>query len=73
MDADETSFVSLDYKQEILDILKDYKVDEEKYDSMGFDYSNTYNISYEAMIEYQAKYDYEVSLLSDDVVNNSDQ
>lgn len=64
---------SLDYKQEILDILKDYKVDEEKYDSMGFDYSNTYNISYEAMIEYQAKYDYEVSLLSDDVVNNSEE
>ena len=52
---------SADYKKEILNILKDYKVTEEKYDAMGFDYKNTYKIAYESIIEFQNKLNYEYS------------
>jgi ABC-2 type transport system permease protein len=60
------------YKQEILDILKDYKVDEETYDAMGFDYSNVHKIAYESIEEFQNKYTYEVSLISDEVKENNE-
>ena len=61
------------YKQEILDILKDYKVSEETYDGMGFDYTNVHKISYESIVEFQNKYNYEVSLINDDIKSNNEQ
>lgn len=51
------------YKQTMLDSLKEYSIDEETYDSFGFDYKGVKTISYEAMMEFQNKYDYEVSLI----------
>ncbi len=56
---------SADYKKEILNILKDYKVTEEKYDAMGFDYKNTYKIAYESIVEFQNKLSYEYSLIDE--------
>ena len=61
------------YKQEILDILKDYKVSKETYDGMGFDYANVHKIAYESIVEFQNKYNYEVSLIDDDIKSNSEQ
>ena len=61
-----------DYKREILDILKDYKVSEEKYDAMGFDYKNTYRISYESIVEFQNKLNYEYSLVDEATKSNEE-
>ena len=63
---------SADYKKEILDILKDYKVTEEKYDAMGFDYKNTYKIAYESIVEFQNKLNYEYSLIDENIKANED-
>jgi len=63
---------SADYKTEILNVLKDYKVTEEKYDKMGFDYKNTYKISYESIIEFQNKVNYEYSLIDDETRLNEE-
>ena len=63
---------SADYKKEILDILKDYKVTEEKYDAMGFDYKNTYKIAYEGIVEFQNKLNYEYSLIDENIKANED-
>ena len=54
------------YKQEILNILSEYKVDEQAYNNMGFDYDNVHKIAYEGMMEYKDKYNYEISLLSNE-------
>lgn len=51
-------------KQKILDELADYDVDEEEYDSMGFDYDYIKSTAYESMEEYQDKVNYEVGKLS---------
>ena len=63
---------SADYKKEILNILKDYKVTEEKYDAMGFDYKNTYKIAYESIVEFQNKLNYEYSLIDENIKANED-
>ena len=63
---------SADYKKEILNILKDYKVTEEKYDAMGFDYKNTYKIAYESIVEFQDKLNYEYSLIDENIKANED-
>lgn len=63
---------SADYKKEILNILKDYKVTEEKYDAMGFDYKNTYKIAYESIVEFQNKLNYEFSLIDENIKANED-
>lgn len=54
-------------KQDILDKLADYDVNEEKYDSMGFDYDFIKQISYESMEEYQNKLSFESNKLSSNV------
>ena len=59
------------YKQEnILSLLANYNVDEATYDAMGFTYDNVNKICHEAMLEYQEMYDYEISLLSDEIKND---
>ena len=63
---------SAEYKNEILNVLKDYKVTEEKYDKMGFDYKNTHKISYESIIEFQNKVNYEYSLIDADTRLNEE-
>lgn len=59
------------YKQEILNILSEYKVDEQAYNNMGFDYDNAHKIAYEGMMEYKDKYDYEISLLSNEELSEA--
>ena len=59
------------YKQEILNILSEYKVDEQAYNNMGFDYDNVHKIAYEGMMEYKDKYDYEISLLSNEELSEA--
>ena len=63
---------SEDYKKEILNVLNDYKVTEEKYDAMGFDYKNTYKIAYESIIEFQNKLNYEYSLIDENIKADED-
>ena len=58
---------SAEYKQEIVNILSDFKVSEQEYDEMGFDYKEVHKIAYEGIQEFQNKYDYEISLISDDI------
>lgn len=58
-------------KQEILDKLADYDVNEEKYDSMGFDYDFIKQTSYESMEEYQNKLTFESSKLSSNIKNDN--
>ncbi|MBR6071517.1 MAG: ABC transporter permease subunit [Acholeplasmatales bacterium] len=62
---------SKEYKEKILNTLKAYKVNEEQYNEMGFDYKKVHNISYEGMMEFQNKYDYEISNISDDIKNDN--
>ena len=61
---------SAEYKKEIVDILADFKVSESQYDEMGFNYNEVHKIAYEGILEFQEKYDYELSLISDDIKAN---
>lgn len=58
---------SPEFKQTILETLKSYKVDEKKYDSMGFNYKSVYDIAYGAMLEYQGKYEYAISNIPSEI------
>ena len=62
-----------EYKKTILDKLNEYNVSEEKYDNMGFNYSNTKTISYESMLEFQEKINYEINRLDDSIKNDQDK
>ena len=62
-----------EYKKTILDKLSEYNVSEEKYDNMGFNYSNTKTISYESMLEFQEKINYEINRLDDSIKNDQDK
>ncbi len=62
---------SADYKKKIVDILADFKVNEEQYDEMGFYYPYVHKIAHEGIQEFQDKYDYEVSLISADIKENN--
>ena len=57
-------------KQDILDELADYDVDEEKYDSMGFDYDYIKQVSHESMEEYQNKLTFEANKLPANIKND---
>ena len=59
-----------DNKQDILDELADYDVDEEKYDSMGFDYDYIKQVSHESMEEYQNKLSFETNKLPKNIKND---
>lgn len=61
---------SEDYKKEIVTILSDFKVTEEQYNAMGFDYSSVHKIAHEGIDEYQNKYDYEISLIDQNIKND---
>lgn len=58
-----SNMISDDVITELLNVLSSYGVTREKYDEMGFDYNKVHKISYEAMIEYNDKLTYEISLL----------
>lgn len=54
-------------RAKMLEELEDYGVTEEKYNKMGFDYARVHKISYEAMLEFQNKLEYEYSLIPEDI------
>ena len=68
-----SNITSDDSKQEIIDKLADYDVDEEKYDSFGFDYEKCKDLAYEATSSYQEQFDYEVSRISDSIKQDKTQ
>lgn len=48
----------------IVDELKDAGIDKETYDTFGFDYTGLKKIGTDAILEFQARLDYEISLLN---------
>lgn len=66
-----STMVGEEYKQKIVDQLADYKVSRETYDQMGFDYKKVKDISYEGMLEYQDKFNYQLNNLPEDIKNDS--
>lgn len=47
----------------VLDTLKEYGITKEKYQEMGFTYDYVHKASYEASLDYQNKFTYEISLI----------
>ncbi len=68
-----SNITSDDSKQEIIDKLSDYDVDEEKYDSFGFDYEKCKDLAYEATSSYQEQINYGISKISDSIKQDKTQ
>lgn len=53
-------------KRKMIESLSDYSLTEETYDSFGFTYDNVKKITKSTCLSYQARYDYELSLLDNE-------
>ena len=58
------SFNSSDSVTKLLDALKDYGIDEEKYNSYGYNYNNVKDLSASSIVTYQARYELELGKLN---------
>lgn len=62
-----------EFKQQQVENLKEYNITMEKYEAMGFTYSSIETTAYEAMLEFNEKYNYEVSKLSTEDQANTEK
>lgn len=62
-----------EYKETLVKELEEYSMTLEKYEAMGFTYEAVESTSYEAMLEFQEKYNYQVSKLSDSDQQNPEK
>ncbi len=58
------SFNSSESVTKLLDALKDYGIDEEKYNSYGYNYNNVKDLSASSIVTYQARYELELAKLN---------
>lgn len=58
------SFNSSESVTKLLDALKDYGIDEEKYNSYGYNYNNVKDLSASSIVTYQARYELELGKLN---------
>ena len=59
------SMISEETVDELLDALAEFNVTREGYEAMGFDYDKFHTIAYEAAMDYQNKFSYECSLITE--------
>lgn len=59
-----TLFIQDSVKQSMIDALSEYGIDEERYDSYGYDFATVNDLAHTNVVSYQADLDYKIDLLT---------